>query len=74
MVALHILKFQHNLSDQAVVDCWVENPYWQFFSGMRFFSHQPPVDPSSMTRWRTRLGESGSEEILKASLQSLKGS
>ncbi|MEY5016193.1 MAG: hypothetical protein RIS92_2551, partial [Verrucomicrobiota bacterium] len=45
-----------------------------FFSGMRFFSHQPPVDPSSMTRWRTRLGESGSEEILKASLQSLKGS
>jgi IS5 family transposase len=22
-----------------------------------------------MTRWRTRLGESGSEEILKASLQ-----
>ena len=69
MVALHILKFQHNLSDQAVVDRWVENPYWQFFSGMRFFSHQPPVDPSSMTRWRTRLGESGSEEILKASLQ-----
>jgi IS5 family transposase len=25
MVALHILKFQHNLSDQAVVDRWVEN-------------------------------------------------
>jgi hypothetical protein len=36
---------------------------------MRFLSHQPPVDSSSMTRWRTRLSESGSGEILKVSLQ-----
>jgi transposase, IS5 family len=68
MVALHIPKFQHNLSNQAVVDRWAENLYWHFLSGMRFFSHQPPVDSSSMTRWRARLGESGSEEIPKASL------
>jgi IS5 family transposase len=69
MVSLHILKFQHDLSDQAVVERWMENPYWQFFSGMRFFSHSLPLDPSSMTRWRNRLGASGAEEILKATLQ-----
>jgi IS5 family transposase len=50
MAALHILKFQHDLSDNGVVTAWVENSYWQFFSGMQFFSHQAPIDPSSMTR------------------------
>jgi IS5 family transposase len=57
------------LSDEAVVARWVGNPYWQFFSGMQFFSHQAPIDPSSMTRWRSRLGASGSEAMLKATLE-----
>ena len=51
IVALHFLKHQHDLSDAEVVTKWVKNPYWQFFSGMQFFSHQPPIDSSSMTRW-----------------------
>jgi IS5 family transposase len=50
MVSLHYLKFQHDLSDEDVVACWVENPYWQFFSGMQFFAHKAPIDPSSMSR------------------------
>jgi IS5 family transposase len=29
MVALHYLKYTHNLSDEQVVAVWVENPYWQ---------------------------------------------
>ena len=69
MVALHFLKHQHDLSDEGVVAKWVENPYWQFFSGMQFFSHQPPIDSSSMTRWRTRLGQSGAESLLMATIQ-----
>ncbi len=69
MAALHILKFQHDLSDDDVVAAWVENPYWQFFSGMQFFSHQAPIDPSSMTRWRSRLGASGAESMLKGILE-----
>src|ERR1035437_10323227 len=40
MVALHYLKYQHDLSDEDVVALWVENPYWQHFSGMRHFQHQ----------------------------------
>ena len=69
MAALHILKFQHDLSDDDVVAAWVENPYWQFFSGMQFFSHRAPIDPSSMTRWRSRLGASGAESMLKGILE-----
>jgi transposase, IS5 family len=53
MVALHYLKYQHDLSDEDVVAAWVENPYWQHFSGMRYFQHRMPIDASSMTRWRS---------------------
>ena len=69
MVALHYLKFQYDLSDENVVAHWVENPYWQFFSGMQFFSHEAPIDPSSMSRWRSRLGASGAEAMLKATVE-----
>ena len=44
MVSLHYLKYTHNLSDEAVVRGWVENPYWQYLSGMEFFCHEPPID------------------------------
>lgn len=70
MTALHYLKFAHNLSDEAVVESWVENPYWQYFSGMKYFEHELPCDPSSMTRWRKRIGEAGAEELLKKIIES----
>lgn len=69
LVALHYLKYQHDLSDEAVVQHWVENPYWQHFSGEQFFQHELPIDPSSMTRWRQRLGEAGAEAMLKETIQ-----
>ena len=69
MVALHYLKYQLDLSDEDVVAAWVENPYWQHFSGMRHFQHRMPVDPSSMTRWRKRLGEAGAEQMLRATIE-----
>jgi IS5 family transposase len=69
MVALHYLKYQHDLSDEDVVALWVENPYWQHFSGMRYFQHQMPIDPSSMTRWRKRLGDAGAEQMLRATIE-----
>ena len=69
MVALHYLKYTHNLSDEDVVACWVENPYWQYFSGMKWFEHDVPIDPSSMTRWRKRIGESGAEGLLRETIE-----
>jgi IS5 family transposase len=70
MVALHYLKYTYNLSDEDVVATWVENPYWQYFSGMKFFEHELPINPSSMTRWRKRIGEAGAEELLKETIES----
>jgi len=64
MVGLHYLKYTYSLSDEAVVEEWVENPYWQYFCGGIFFEHRFPIDPSSMTRWRERLHKAGLEELL----------
>lgn len=69
MVALHYLKYQHDLSDENVVAHWIENPYWQHFSGQQFFQHQLPIEASSMTRWRKRLGEAGAEQMLRATIE-----
>jgi IS5 family transposase len=52
-----------------VVARWVENPSWQQFSGRQFFEHEMPIDPASMTRWRKRLGETGAEAMLKATIE-----
>ena len=68
MVGLHYLKHVHDLSDEEVVARWVENPYWQFFCGFDFFQHEAPIDASTMTRWRQRIGPAGLEEMLKASV------
>jgi IS5 family transposase len=69
MVSLHYLKYSHNISDEEVVSNWVENPYWQYFSGMKWFEHMSPIDPSSMTKWRKRVGEAGAEEMLKQTIE-----
>jgi len=61
-----LLYLQHafRLSDEAVVARWVENPYHQHFTGEVFFQHKLPIDPSSLTRWRNRIGEEGVEGLL----------
>jgi len=68
MVSLHYLKYTFNLSDEDTVAGWVENPYWQHLSGMKYFEHEAPIDPSSMTNWRKRIGEAGAEELLKETI------
>ncbi len=69
MVGLHYLKHVHDLSDEEVVERWVENPYWQFFCGFEFLQHEAPIDASTMTRWRKRIGPQGLGELLKASVE-----
>lgn len=68
MVGLHYLKYTYNLSDEEIVARWVENPYWQHFCGEEFFVDRLPIDPSSMTRWRKRVGVDGSRELLQETL------
>ena len=65
-----LLYLQHafDLSDEEVVWAWVENPYWQMFTGETYFQTEPPIDPSSLTRWRKRLGVEGIESLLAATI------
>jgi transposase, IS5 family len=69
-----LLYLQHafDVSDEEVVTQWVENPYWQVFTGETFLQTEPPIDPSSLTRWRKRLGEAGVEELLAATIEAAK--
>ena len=68
LVGLQYLKHCYGLSDEAVVSGWVENPYWQYFCGETYFQHVPPIDPSSLTRFRQRIGQAGSEKILQVTV------
>jgi len=64
MVSLHYLKYANNLSDEETVARWVKNFYWQYLSGRQYFEYRLPIDPSSMTRWRKRIGVEGAEALL----------
>ncbi len=68
MAGLHILKYADNLSDEETCARWVENPYYQYFCGEEFFLHELPLDRSSMTRWRQRMGEEKLQALLAESL------
>ena len=66
-----LLYLQHTfaVSDETLLRTWVENPYWQHFCGETHFSHRPPIDPSSLTRWRQRIGEEGVEWLLTETIE-----
>ena len=68
MAGLMILKYTHNLSDEALCERWVENPYYQYFCGEEFFQHELVLDRSSLTRWRQRMGEEKVKALLQESL------
>ena len=68
MAGLAILKHTYDLSDEALCDRWVENPYFQYFCGEAFFQHALVFDRSSLTRWRQRMGEEKLKALLQESL------
>ena len=68
MAGLAILKHMHDLSDEALCDRWLENPYFQLFCGEEFFAHKLPFDRSSLTRWRQRMGEEKLSALVQESL------
>ena len=69
VAGLLYLQHAYRLSDEAIVARWVENPYYQHFTGETFFQHCPPIDPSSLTRWRKRIGEEGAEWLLTKTIE-----
>src|SRR6266540_3767443 len=68
MAGLAILKHTFNLSDEELCARWVENPYFQYLCGEEFFCHALPLNRSSLTRWRRRMGEEKNMALLQESL------
>ena len=69
MAGLLYLKHTFALSDEALIARWVENAYWQYFCGETYFQHEPPIHPTSLTRYRRRLGQAGCEELLQLTIE-----
>jgi transposase, IS5 family len=68
LVGLHYLKHAYRESDESVVEKFLENPYWQYFCGFEYFQHHFPLDPSTLVRWRRRVGPEGMEKLLKETI------
>ncbi|WP_159347817.1 IS5 family transposase [Roseomonas harenae] len=69
VAGLMYLQHAYGLSDEAVLARWVENPYFQHFTGEVFFQHRAPIHPSSLSRWRGRIGEEGVEWLLTKTIE-----
>jgi IS5 family transposase len=68
LVGLHLIQHMDGLSDEAVCTRCLDSPYVQFFCGEAFFRHELPLDRSSLTRWRQRIGADTLEVLLAETL------
>ncbi|MBE2887409.1 IS5 family transposase [Geobacter anodireducens] len=73
LVGLHYLKHAYNVSDETVVAQFIENGYWQYFCGFEHFQHQFPLDPTTLVKWRKRIGPQGMEKLLQVTIETAKG-
>jgi IS5 family transposase len=46
IMALLFLKHIYNLSDEVIVNRWIKNPYWQYFSETNVFQTKKIFDPT----------------------------
>jgi transposase, IS5 family len=56
VIGLLLLKHIHGLSDEGVCERWVDDPYFQHFTGEEFFQHEFRHERSDLSHWRKRLG------------------
>ena len=68
MVGLHLLKHKDGVSDEQICVRYLDSPYVQHFCGEVYFQHELPLDRSSLTRWRQRVGPEKLEVLLAESL------
>lgn len=69
IAGLFYLQHLYGHSDEGVLSAFLQSPYYQYFCGCVHFEHQLPIDPSSLVRWRKRVGEEGLEWLFTQSIQ-----
>jgi IS5 family transposase len=69
VTGIFMLQHMSNLSDEAVVKYWEENPYWQYFCGYDYLQWRCPIHPSSLSKWRKLLGSRGMRKVLEETVR-----
>ena len=69
MIGMLILKSVENLSDEVLWARWPRDPYYQYFTGERYFQHKLPHERSVLSHWRGRLGADFLDQLLAESLR-----
>jgi IS5 family transposase len=72
MVGLHLIKHARGLSDEQVCAQWPENAYFQYFSGETYFQTALPLNRTSMSVWRGRIGPEKLEALNAETLAAAK--
>ncbi len=49
MIGLLLLKYIYALSDEGVRERWIYDPYFQYFTGEKFFQHPFPRERSDLS-------------------------
>ena len=72
MIGSHYMKHAFDEIGESVVGRLLENGYLMYFCGFEFFIHGLPLDPSSLVRWRKRIGPKNMEQLLGEALETAK--
>ena len=51
MAGLLLLKYTRGVSDEEMVEWWLDSPYVQYFCGEKYFQQYAPLDASSLCRF-----------------------
>lgn len=68
MTGLLMLKQLYDLSDEAIVEQWQMNPYYQAFCGETHFQTTPPCHSTELVKFRQRLGKEGVNRLFALSV------
>ncbi len=69
MIGLNIVKFIDDLSDEKVIQLYLENPYVQAFCGQVVFQKNQPCSNAMLSIFRNKIGEKGCKRIFQESIK-----
>ncbi|HET8854617.1 MAG TPA: IS5 family transposase [Salinimicrobium sp.] len=69
VVGALIIKHIEGKDDRGTVEAIQENPYMQYFLGLKEFSHKPVFDPSLFVHIRKRFGQEAFDKLNQSIIQ-----
>ena len=63
MVGLYILSLKLKISGQELLNQWLENPYYQYFTGESLFHWELPLSEEEFSLFQSQLNEEFIKEI-----------